>query len=161
MRSKTAKRATPSLRRGLLILMAALGIPLVSLEAWWGFRDYEVARVRAGNNALGLADAISLGVLRFLGQTEDQLLGYAGTLARDLTTRSLDFNEVASDAAAAWCRHPMDRAVEIYPSLVNAMLLGPTGRLVCSFRELPGPIDRKSTRLNSSHSQQSRMPSSA
>ena len=120
--------------------MAALGIPLVSLVAWWGFRDYEVARVRAGNNALGFADAISLGVLRFLGQTEDQLLGYAGTLARDLTTRSLDFNEVASDAAAAWCRHPMDRAVEIYPSLVNAMLLGPTGRLVCSFRELPGPI---------------------
>ena len=37
----------------------------------------------------------------------------------------------------------------------------PTERMVEYYRQRANPADRKSTRLNSSHSQQSRMPSSA
>ena len=44
------------------------------------------------------------------------------------------------------------------PALTDVIVLAPEGRI---FVTGPDVVDRKSTRLNSSHSQQSRMPSSA
>ena len=53
-----------------------------------------------------------------------------------------------------YCHTPMRYLWELYPAYLNEWS-GPATRL------LMRPLDRKSTRLNSSHSQQSRMPSSA
>ena len=64
-----------------------------------------------------------------------------------------------------------DRLPEFSPLQVRALLmLGGVGLLLSTLffllsrghtEEITQPLDRKSTRLNSSHSQQSRMPSSA
>lgn len=129
-----ARQTAPSLKRGLIVLMAALGIPLITLQAWWGSRDYETARERAGTNALAIADATSLGVRQFLGQTESMMMAMADVIAGDL------FGEGDAPTREQWCQRRVDRVAEVYPFLVNAMVVGPDASITCSHRELADPL---------------------
>ena len=88
--------------------------------------------------------------------------GNGGTLLEDhITNLSLDINDF--DAVAAACKdHAIDLVI-VGPEvpLVNGIVDYLAAKDILAFGPTAKAADRKSTRLNSSHSQQSRMPSSA
>ena len=65
-RRRGVASATPLSTASLLaVLAAALAVPLVALQLWWGFHDYEMAREHAERDALAFADATASLALSF------------------------------------------------------------------------------------------------
>ena len=62
-----------SLRGQLIGLVAALAIPLVALEAWWGYREAQRAVEAAEAESLAIADVTALSLRQFLAQAEAAL----------------------------------------------------------------------------------------
>ena len=65
-----ASRPRRSLRGQLTVLVLGLVVPLLALQTWWSIHDYQAARETAEQNALAVADAVSLGVVQFFAQAE-------------------------------------------------------------------------------------------
>ena len=78
----------------------------------------------AEQNALAVADAVSLGVVQFFSQAERLLTA---------TSERLGTDWLAADA----CPDQMRAVTELYPFLRNAVAVAPDGRVVCS--ALPAP----------------------
>ena len=121
-----ARRAS-SLKRALISLAAALAIPLVALQIWWGYHDYEKVRERAESDALAFADATSLGVLQFFSQAEQLLT----TTAKQFGTDGL---------TGVFCDQHMATMPDFLPFLQNMLVVGPDGEVLCSYAEMTGRI---------------------
>jgi PAS domain S-box-containing protein len=121
----------PSLKRALISLAAALAIPLVALQIWWGYHDYEKARERAETDALAQADATSLGVLQFFSQAEQLLTSTAEQFGPDGLT-------------SVFCDQHMATITDLLPFLVNVVVVGPDGDVLCSQVEITGRVSATS-----------------
>lgn len=119
-----ARRPRRSLRGQLTVLVLGLVVPLLALQTWWSIHDYQAARGTAEQNALAVADAVSLGVVQFFTQAE-----------RLMTATSQRFG--TGWLADAACPEQMRTVTELYPFLQNAVAVGPDGRVVCSARGAP------------------------
>ncbi len=73
-----------SLRGQLIGLVAALVVPLIALQLWWGYRESERVKEAAEAEALALADATAMTVRQFLTQSELILSAAARTLGPPL-----------------------------------------------------------------------------
>ena len=62
-----------TLRGQLVVLCAALAVPLLLLQIWWGYHDYQGAREEAWADALAFADAVDVMVWQFVDQSGDLL----------------------------------------------------------------------------------------
>lgn len=59
-----------SLRGQLIALVAALAIPLITLQLWWGVRESQSAEEAAGAEAVVHAQAAAMTVRQYLAQSE-------------------------------------------------------------------------------------------
>jgi PAS domain S-box-containing protein len=113
-----------SLRNQLVMLVLGLVIPLLALQGWWSAHDYRAARESAEQNALAVADAVSLGVVQFFSQAEELLTA---------TTERLGTTVLAEGS----CSEQVRIVTELYPFLYNAVAVGADGRVICSSRTAP------------------------
>lgn len=120
--SNATPRRAPSLKRELIVLAAALAVPLVALQMWWGYHDYGMARQHAETDALAFADATSLGVLQFFAQTEELMTATADEFGAEGFTGEACGRHVATMAG-------------LFPFLANALVVGRDGGLICSYVE--------------------------
>jgi len=112
------------MRGQLIVLVAALAIPLFALQVWAGYREYSGARQRAETDAMAFADATNLGVTQFFDTSEDLLASMTSHFADDWL-------------AAGDCEADMVVLTQLLPFLVNALTVDGSGAIVCS--ALPGP----------------------
>ncbi len=68
---------TRSIRGQIILLIAALALPLVGLQIWYGVREYREAEAAADDEALVLADATAASIRQFLTLTEEILSSIA------------------------------------------------------------------------------------
>jgi PAS domain-containing protein len=108
-----------SLRGQLVGLVAALAVPLVALQVWWGYRESQSAEKVVATEALAIADATALSVRQFLTQAE------AG-----LTGESADFGLQFVTGAA--CDAAMQALTNMFPFLSNVIAVDRDGSVVCS-----------------------------
>ena len=113
-----------SLKGQLGILVAALVIPLLALQGWWSFRDYQTARERARDDALSFADATALGVKQFLAQSEALMTS---------TVRQRG----AGWVTAGDCTDEMVALADLFPFLSNILTVAPSGDILCSAVDVP------------------------
>jgi PAS domain S-box-containing protein len=112
------------MRGQLVVLVAALAIPLFALQVWAGYREYSGARERAETDAMAFAEATNLGVTQFLNTSEDLLASMTSQFADDWL-------------AAGDCEADMVVLTQLFPFLVNALTVDASGAIVCSAK--PGP----------------------
>jgi len=115
-------RRAYSLRGQVGILVAALGIPLLGLQAWWGYYDYQSARGRAELDALAYADATALGVVQFFSFAEDGMMGTASSFGPGGLTDTM-------------CPLHMRTMTGLFPFLLNALAIDANGDVVCMAHE--------------------------
>lgn len=110
-----------SLRLQIILLVAALVVPLLALQGWWSYRDFRGARQRAELDALAFADATALGVVQFFRTAEGMLEASAGMVSLD-----------PEDPAA--CEAQMRDVVAHHPFLRDAAGVVGNGSVLCSAR---------------------------
>ena len=108
-----------SLRGHLVVLVLALAVPAIVLEAWWGYQAYRDATARAQTEALAVAERVSLSVEQFLVTTAELLEG----VSRE---RPYRFEEPGG------CQSVVRTLTEVLPYFVNTALLAPDGTLECA-----------------------------
>ncbi len=116
-----------SLRGQLIGLVAALAVPLIALQLWWGYRESQRAMESAGAEALALADATALSVRQFLTQSEEIL-----------TASSAQFGETFVPGVP--CDESMRALNDLLPFLTNLSTVDPDGNVTCSARPVPQGI---------------------
>lgn len=114
----------PSLRGQLVLLVAALAIPLLLLQGWWSLHDYRGARERAESDALAFADATALGVLQFFSAAEELMTA----TAREFGSHGPEDQE---------CAEHMRTMNDLLPFLANALAVDRSGLVVCSVLNAP------------------------
>lgn len=113
-----------SLRGQLIVLVAALGVPLLGLQVWWSAREYRRVEQRAHEEALALADATVRNISQFLTMVEGLMVQTAAA------TRS-------EAVAQMDCEAGMRTVVAMFPFLTNAISVDRRGRLECSADPAP------------------------
>jgi PAS domain S-box-containing protein len=108
-----------SLRGHLVVLVLALAVPAIALEAWWGYQAYRDATTRAQLEALAVAERVSLSVEQFLATTGELLEG----VSRE---RPYRFEEPGG------CENVVRTLTEVLPFFVNTALLAPDGTRQCA-----------------------------
>lgn len=115
-----------SLRRQIMLLVAALAVPLLALQGWWSYRDFRGAREAAEEDALAFADATALGVTQFFRTAEAMMHATADMAALD-----------PEDPDG--CLRQMWQAVAHHPFLRDAIAVTGDGAVLCS---ATGNLDR-------------------
>ena len=87
-------------------MVAALAIPMVLLQGYWGYHDYRSARHFAERDALAYADAIKLGLQQFLSQAEDAITATAEQFGADWMSSSGCAGRAAARLDVAAVRAP-------------------------------------------------------
>lgn len=113
-----------SIRGQLVVLIAALAIPLIALQVWWGYQQYQDAVQESDEQALVLAEATATSIRQFLGLSEEIL------------------SPMALELGPSWiegigCDEAMRTVTNILPFLVNTVAIRADGEIVCSGRPLP------------------------
>ena len=117
---------TRSIRGQIILLIAALALPLVGLQIWYGVSEYREAEAAADDEALVLADATAASIRQFLTLTEEIL------------------SSIAADFGPAWmggapCGPVATGASDYIPFLVNTAAVRGNGEILCSARPVtPG-----------------------
>ena len=114
----------PSSLRGQLIgLVAALAIPLIALQVWWGYRESQRAQEAAVATALSLADATALSVRQFLAQSEAILMAASALYGETFVSGTP-------------CDNEMSTLLDLFPFLASVTTVDRDGRRMCSARPL-------------------------
>ena len=113
-----------SLRGQLVGLVAALVVPLVTLQVWWGYRESQRAEEAVVTQALAIADATALSLRQFLAQAEATVTGTSTDFGRQLLTGQA-------------CGPAMQTLVNLFPSFSNVTTVNRDGSLACSANPVP------------------------
>ena len=115
-----------SIRGHLIVLVAALAIPLVALQLWWGFGQYHGAEEIADSEALVRADATATSVSRLMAMTE-QILTEA---ARKHGPTWLGSSTCGPELVELAEHHPLLARVSVVRSDGSAACSGATDALI-------------------------------
>ncbi len=113
-----------SLRGQLIGLVAALVVPLVALQLWWGYRESQRAMETAAAEALVLADATASSVRQFLTQSEEML-----------TATSAQYRERFGVGPA--CERLMPILNNVFTFLTNLTSIDRDGNVTCADQPIP------------------------
>lgn len=113
-----------SLKGQLIRLVAALAVPLIALQLWWGFRESQRAEEAAEAEAIALADATAMAVRQFLTQAELTLTATAGQFGRYFVS-------------GASCEGPLRGMATILTFLTSVTTVDRDGNVVCSTSIVP------------------------
>lgn len=113
-----------SLRGQLVGLVAALAIPLVALQVWWGFREAQSAEDAVAAEALAIAEATASNVRQFFTQAEAALTGASADFGLQLVS-------------GVSCDDTMQTLVDLLPYLTDVTTVNRDGSMACSARTVP------------------------
>ena len=113
-----------SLRGHLVVLVLALAVPAIVLEAWWGYQAYRDATTQAQFEALAVAERVGASVEQFLVTTAELLEG----VSRE---RPYRFGEPGG------CEAVVQTLTQVLPFFTNTALLTPDGTLQCATHPAP------------------------
>ncbi|MCZ6661852.1 MAG: PAS domain S-box protein, partial [Actinobacteria bacterium] len=108
-----------SLRGQLIGLVAALVVPLIAVQIWWGYRESQRAMEDAAAQALAVADETASSVGRFLTQSDEIMTAAAAKLGRLF-------------AAGEPCDDYISTLADIFTFLSRITTVDRDGNLMCS-----------------------------
>ena len=119
MANAPAPNKPRSLRGQLIGLVAALVVPLVAVQLWWGYRESQRAMEAVAVEALAVADETALSVGQFLSQGESIMMAAAS-----------EFGQLFFSGEP--CGGYMAAITNLFPFLTSASTVDRDGNVICS-----------------------------